>query len=79
MSRKEEIIGLAGGTTYKEINKTTFRGMPIILPPKPLLEQFHEFAYLTFRQTRVLMKELKNLEYARDLLLPKLMNGELAA
>lgn len=79
MSRRDEIIGLAGGTTYKEINKTTFRGMPALMPPEPLREEFDEFAYDTVKQARILMKQLRRLEEGRDLLLPKLMSGEIAA
>lgn len=79
MSRKDEIIGLAGGTTYKEINKTTFRGMDIRVPPNHLLEEFEALAYDTVKQVRVLKKQIHALERARDLLLPKLMNGEIAA
>jgi type I restriction enzyme S subunit len=78
ISRREEIIGKAGGTTYKEVNKSTFREMEIILPPKSLLEQFHGFAYDTLKQTRILKKQMEKLKTARDLLLPKLMSGEIA-
>ena len=78
MSRKEEIIGKAGGTTYKEINKSTFREMDIIVPNRPLLEEFNEFAYDTLRQVRLLKKQEAKLQAARDLLLPKLMSGEIA-
>ena len=78
ISRKDEIIGLAGGTTYKEINKTTFRGMEIIMPSETLLREFQDFAYTGLHQVRLLMKEIRNLISARDLLLPKLMRGEIA-
>ena len=79
MSRKDEIIGLAGGTTYKEINKTTFRRMGIRLPPDHLLTEFEEFAYSIVKEVRVLKKQIYVSERARDLLLPKLMSGEIAA
>lgn len=78
MSRKEEIIGLAGGTTYKEINKTTFRAIPVLMPPSHLLIEFQDWAKDAINQVRLLMKQKKQLVKARDLLLPKLMSGELA-
>lgn len=78
MSRKEEIVGLAGGTTYKEINKSTFRSIPIIIPTSGLLEQFDEFAYDILKQVRIIKKHTQKLEAARDILLPRLMNGEIA-
>lgn len=78
MSRKEEIIGLAGGTTYKEINKTTFRAIPVLMPPSHLLIEFQDWAKDAIDQARLLMKQKKLLVQARDLLLPKLMSGEIA-
>ena len=78
MSRKEEIIGLAGGTTYKEINKTTFRGIEVLIPSETLLNEFQDYVSDLINQVRTLMKQNHNLIRARDLLLPKLMNGEIA-
>jgi type I restriction enzyme S subunit len=78
MSRKEEIIGKASGTTYKEINKSTFRDIGIVIPSKALLDRFREFAEDTVQQTRVLKKQTEKLKLARDLLLPRLMRGEIA-
>lgn len=78
MSRKQEIIGLASGTTYKEISKSTFRRMEVLMPADALLEEFQEFASDTISQVRVLKKQILNLSNGRDILLPKLMNGEIA-
>ncbi|SET59071.1 type I restriction enzyme, S subunit [Nitrosomonas marina] len=78
MFRKSEIIGLAGGTTYKEINKATFKSIDVLLPPDTLLTEFQEYVTDLINQARLLMKQNKNLIHARDLLLPKLMNGEIA-
>lgn len=77
MQRVNEIIGLAGGTTYKEINKTTFRAMSVILPEDKLLKTFDELAYTCLKQCRILMKQNQKLAEARDLLLPRLMSGEI--
>ena len=77
MSRKDEIIGLAGGTTYKEINKTTFRSIELLIPPDSLVDEFQDFASDLISQVRLLMKQIKHLTSARDILLPKLMNGEI--
>ena len=77
MSRKEEIIALAGGTTYKEISKTTFRRLKITMPANSLLAEFEKYAYDTVQQVRVLKKQIYALEKARDILLPKIMSGEI--
>lgn len=77
IQRREEIIGLASGATYKEINKSTFRAMPIIVPTEDLLKDFEKLAYQNIQQVRLLMKSNDNLRRARDLLLPRLMNGDI--
>ena len=78
LSRVNEIRSNAKGTTYPEISKGRFREMDIIVPGKTLMYQFGENAYDIIRQVRCLMRSNKNLAKARDLLLPKLMNGEVA-
>ena len=78
MGRKEEILLRAGGATYKEINKTTFRNMSLVIPPDHLLKQFDSFAYDVVKQVRILKKQEAASKQARDLLLPRLMNGEIA-
>lgn len=78
MHRVEEIRSHAGGATYKEISKGRFRSLNIVVPPKALLLQFEEMAFQLLKQTRVLQKQRAKLTSARDLLLPRLMNGEIA-
>jgi type I restriction enzyme, S subunit len=78
MYRVEEIRSHAGGATYKEISKSRFRGLNIVVPSKVLLLQFEEMALQLLKQTRVLQKQKTKLTKARDLLLPRLMNGEIA-
>ena len=78
MGRKEEILSRAGGTTYKEINKTTFRNMSLVIPLNYLLKLFDSFAYDVVKQVRIVKKQGAALKQARDLLLPRLMNGEIA-
>ena len=77
LSRVNEIRSNAKGTTYPEISKGRFREMDIIIPGKTLMNQFGEIAYDVIRQVRCLMRSNMNLTQARDLLLPKLMNGEM--
>ncbi|MBS1866798.1 MAG: restriction endonuclease subunit S [Acidobacteria bacterium] len=77
MHRKEEIVSHAGGTTYKEINKSTFRALPIVLPGVTIAAEFAEFAGDVMQQVRVLKRQSAKLCEARDLLLPRLMNGEI--
>lgn len=76
--RVDEIIGLAGGATFKEINKTTFRAMPVIVPTEGLVEQFYDYFDDIYKQVSVIKKQTEKLKDARDLLLPRLMNGAIS-
>ena len=76
LSRREEILLKAKGSTYPEINKSTFRNMDVFMPDKVLLIDFNELAYANIKQVRILQKQNHALRQARNLLLPKLMNGE---
>ena len=76
MSRVTEIRNNAKGTTYPEISKGRFRGMDVVVPPKTLVSEFARFAIDIIQQVRYLKRTTSQLTQARDLLLPRLMNGE---
>ena len=78
LERRDEIIGLAGGATFKEINKTTFRNIKIVIPNEQLRLQFEDFCSPIYRQVRALKREALTAEKARDLLLPRLMDGRIS-
>ena len=78
MSRVAEIRNNAKGTTYPEISKGRFRQMDIILPTESLISEFGRLAGDIIQQVRCLKREIAQLAQARDLLLPRLMNGEVA-
>lgn len=77
-NRKEEIIGNANGSTFLEISKGKFRQMKIKLPKdeKVLIDFENEFE-VTFNFIENLLKQNSKLREARDILLPKLMNGQI--
>ncbi len=77
MDRVEEIRGHAGGSTYAEISKSKFRALPIVLPASELLHDFDARVRPILDQVRVLKKQSEALANARDLLLPRLMDGRL--
>ena len=78
MHRVEEIRSHAGGATYKEISKGKFRALPVDIPEASLLREFEEQASTFHAQVRNLHTMNQKLAQARDLLLPRLMNGEIA-
>lgn len=78
MNRVDEIRLRATGSTYKEISKSNFREMPIVLPSDTLLHSFQNNVRDMIQQIRLLKKQIDILEIAKSMLLPKLMSGEIA-
>jgi type I restriction enzyme S subunit len=77
-SRKEEIIGNANGSTFLEISKGQFRRMKIKFPKdEQVLIEFEKEFEITFNFIENLLKQNTKLREARDILLPKLMNGQI--
>ncbi|MEO8398557.1 MAG: restriction endonuclease subunit S [Ignavibacteriaceae bacterium] len=76
MNRKEEIIGNANGATYKEIIKSRFRKMSILLPEFYLVKEFQKLIEHIIEEIKNLTTKNQNLSKTRDLLLPKLISGE---
>lgn len=72
------IMNLATGATFKEITKSNFRKLPILLLPKQINDQFVEVMKPIFEMIRVLEEKNDLLKETRDLLLPKLITGQLA-
>ena len=77
MSRVDEIRSNAMGTTYPEISKGRFRQMGIVMPSATLVRRFAEVVGDSIQQIGCLARSNKLLTQARDLLLPRLMNGEI--
>lgn len=78
MSRVAEIRSNAKGTTYPEISKGRFRAMSIMVPGAALVDKFSDIASDVVRQVRSLKRTISQLQNARNLLLPRLMNREIA-
>ena len=77
---QEEFVGYlvnaTNGAAYPAVKPVHFEVADILKPDDKILEQFHGVADLIFRKIEMLDKQNHNLSEARDLLLPKLMNGE---
>lgn len=74
---KPKLEAIGGGVTMNNVNKAKFEKMEIVLPEHDLLEKFHKFAEPVFDQVEKLLEANQKLQQARDLLLPRLMRGEL--
>lgn len=77
--RKRQLLSYAQvGATREALTKETVTNFEIVLPDEKLLRQFGEFASNINHQREVLAHQNADLRAARDLLLPKLMSGEIA-
>ena len=77
LNRVDEIRTKAGGSTYLEISKKTFRDFEIVVPDTQVLTLFQMTAEKSIEQIRILSTQILKLQQARDRLLPKLMSGEI--
>ncbi|MDQ9126808.1 restriction endonuclease subunit S [Serratia fonticola] len=66
-----------GSTNQLELSRTAIAALPIVAPPESLQKDFHDLAWPILQQTEALSKSNETLLRARDLLLPKLMSGEI--
>lgn len=73
----ELIKGRAGGTTFAEISKGSFRSIPILIPALDLLSKFCEFVDPVLSRIAEAARESRTLSALRDTLLPKLTSGDI--
>jgi type I restriction enzyme, S subunit len=73
----EKIISVASGATFKEINKTTFRQFPFLIADSDVTNRFEEMVSSMGEQIENLLDRNNALREARDLLLPRLVSGQL--
>jgi type I restriction enzyme S subunit len=74
--QKEKILSHASGATFKEISKGVFRTFEFLLPPNDLISSFTRLVDAMLQQALNLQCRNANLRQTRDLLLPKLVSGE---
>jgi type I restriction enzyme S subunit len=66
------------GSAQTNISQQVIRDFPITIPKRSLLSLFYENVEPIFAQRRTLEAQNASLSKGRDLLLPRLMNGEIA-
>ncbi|MCB0069692.1 MAG: restriction endonuclease subunit S, partial [Caldilineaceae bacterium] len=69
----------ATGATRPRVSRKNMGALPILVPPMRLQSEFGEVAANINSQRKNLIRQNGELAKARDLLLPKLMNREIAA
>lgn len=73
----DQLKSRAVGAVFDAIIKDTFNTIPYLLPTTALIRDFSEIVEPNLRQVDVLLNQNRLLAQARNLLLPKLMNGEI--
>lgn len=68
----------ARGAAYPAVLAADFERAEVLVPPKGLLDTFNEVIEPAFSQMHNLRQQNQKLRAARDLLLPRLMSGEIA-
>jgi type I restriction enzyme S subunit len=74
----DEIVSRANGSTFLEISKSSFRPIPVVAPPASLMAEFDQHVQPIYNQIAANERENRTLVTTRDLLLPRLLSGELA-
>lgn len=67
----------AGGAAYPAVTAKVFEESLVLVPSHKLIEQYDDQVKDTYAQINMLQSQNAKLAQARDLLLPKLMSGEL--
>ena len=74
----EYIKGIAGGSTFAEISKRAFRSIPLTVPSEEILSEYDRLTRPLYEQIVANIVESGCLTHLRDILLPKLVSGELS-
>jgi len=73
----ETIEANANGSTFQEISKRNFKPILATVPCRSVMEAFSEYVGLLFAKIEANEKQNETLVDIRDLLLPKLISGEI--
>lgn len=75
-SKAPELAALGTGATFKEITKGSFKNFPFVVPAQPALDAYRAITQPLEDQVHILERHTRNLSALRDLLLPKLVTGQ---
>lgn len=78
LMREMDLKQFNGGASVPTLDRKIVHRTEILMPPTTLVRSFDEFAVPLFQQIGLLTAQIEKLRAARDLLLPRLMSGEIA-
>lgn len=65
------------GAAVPTLNRNDIHGLDVLIPPRPLQKRFQEIGGAMLAQIRTLELKIQNLRRTRDLLLPRLLSGQI--
>jgi len=69
---------MAGSSGRQRVNESCFDEFQVIIAPDRIMEEFDRFANACFDQIKLLDAQRERLNRARDLLLPRLIDGRVS-
>lgn len=72
----EYVHSFSNGSTFMEISKSAFKSLEIVLPPLSIVKSFIDNIKPLFDKIKHNELTIKTLSRSRDILLPKLMSGQ---
>jgi type I restriction enzyme S subunit len=76
LSLRDHFNGLAQGAAQQNISKEKVANAVALVPPRALVAAFDRLAEPTFTQIQTLQRQVQNLRRTRDLLLSRLLSGQ---
>ena len=74
---KEELINRASGSAQQNISQVIIKDFDLVIPPSEVVQSFHAICEKLYSKIEGNLKEINTLIQTRDILLPKLMSGEI--
>lgn len=71
------LTSVAQGAAYPAVTYKDFEDYELLLPPKSLLDKFHEVVEPMYEQIHILQTQNQKLHDLKETLLPRLMSGEI--
>jgi type I restriction enzyme S subunit len=78
LSEREKIIRLGQGSAQPNISQKVVKDLKILKPPASVIKKYNAIVEPIFQNILCCQRQNKKLREARDLLLPRLMNGSIA-
>ena len=74
---REHFNGIAQGAAQQNISKEKVANASAVVPPMNLVTAFDKVAEPIFKQVETISRQIQNLRKTRDLLLPRLLSGQI--